>query len=127
MPREFGRVDRLEEAIHRILAEMLQREVADRRLAHVTVSRVRLSRDLAHATVHVTVPLEGAGAEETLRALRHAGGFLRRGVARSLTMRTVPDLRFVLDTALVDGNRLQALIEGAVAAESSPEHREEKE
>jgi ribosome-binding factor A len=116
MPREFSRVDRIEGAIHRALAELLSREVADRRLAHLTISRVRVSRDLAHAKVYVTGFPDAAEGEASWQALRHATGFLRSGLAHRLLMRTVPELRFVRDTSLVEGNRLAALIEGAAAA-----------
>jgi len=112
MPREFSRVERIEEAIHRAIAEMLQREVADPRLAHLTVSRVKVSRDLAHAKVYVMTLDEGPSAQEAWRALRRAAGFLRSGVARRLMMRSVPELHFVGDTSLADGNRLAALIAG---------------
>jgi ribosome-binding factor A len=111
MPREFSRVERVEEAIHRAIAEVLLREVADPRIAHLTVSRVKVSRDLAYARVYVTGLADGGGGEDALRALRRAAGFLRSGVARRLLMRTVPELRFVRDTSLADGNRLAALIE----------------
>jgi len=116
MPREFSRVDRVEEAIHRVLAELLRREVADPRLAHLTVSRVRVSRDLAHAKVYVTGLPEAAAGEAGLRALRHAAGFLRSGLAQRVQMRAVPELRFVRDTSLADGNRLAALIQSVSAS-----------
>jgi ribosome-binding factor A len=121
MPREFSRVDRVEEAIHRALAEMLQREVSDPRLAHLTVSRVRVSRDLAHAKVYFSAPEDGPASKATLQALGRATGFLRSGIARRLLMRTVPELRFVRDTSLAEGNRLAALIEGVSHAAGDEE------
>ena len=126
MPREFSRVDRVEEAIHRALAELLLREVSDRRLARLTVSRVKVSRDLAHAKVYVMAPEEGPAAREVWRALVHAGGYLRSGVARRLLMRTVPELHFVRDTSLVEGNRLAALIETVARAPGEPGQSEDE-
>jgi ribosome-binding factor A len=125
VPREFSRVDRVEEAIHRAVAELLLREVGDPRIAHLTVSRVRVSRDLTHAKVYVVVPDDGQAARDALRGLRHAGGFLRSGVARRLMMRTVPELQFVPDTSLAEGNRLAALIESAAPRDDADTGRED--
>jgi ribosome-binding factor A len=125
MPREFSRTRRVEEEIRRVLAEMMLREVADPRIAHLTLSDVEVSRDLAHAKVFVTCLEEPEAAAEALRALRHAGGFLRTGLARRLKMRAVPDLRFFLDTAFTDGARLDALIDQAVTGQGEPGEGEE--
>jgi len=70
---------------------------------HLTVSRVKVSRDLAHAKIYVMTLDEGPSAQEAWRALRRAAGFLRSGVARRLMMRSVPELHFVGDTSLADG------------------------
>lgn len=121
MPREFSRVDRVEEAIHRGIADMLRREVGDPRLALLTVSRVKVSRDLAHAKIYLSSLTDGAAGDAAFAALRHAAGFLRSGLARRLKMRTVPELSFVRDTSLADGNRLVALIDEATAGR--PEDR----
>jgi ribosome-binding factor A len=114
MPQEFSRARRVGDQIQREIAEMLQREVKDPRLGLVTVSSVDVSRDLAHAKVYVTF-LDEEAAQPALKALARAAGFLRSGLARRLKLRTVPELRFVLDSSIVRGERLRALIEDAVA------------
>jgi ribosome-binding factor A len=127
LAREFSRVDRVEEAIHRVVAELLLQEVDDPRISHLTVSRVRVSRDLANAKVFVVLPDDEAAAREALRALRRAAGFLRRGVARRLMMRMVPELHFAPDTSLAEGNRVAALIEQAAAREEADEREGDDE
>lgn len=55
MPREFSRTDRVADFIKRELALQIQNEMRDPRARFVTVTDVEVSRDLAHANVHVTV------------------------------------------------------------------------
>ena len=119
MPREFNRARRVADLIQREVAEMLQREVMDPRLAReVTVSGVDLSPDLAHAKVYVSfLTADEQAVQESLAALARAAGFLRRGLAKRLKLRGVPELRFIQDVAITRGARLDALIEEAMARE----------
>ncbi|TCO69627.1 ribosome-binding factor A [Rhodovulum euryhalinum] len=90
---------RVGELIRRALSEVLARgDVHDPELnaVSITVGEVRTSPDLKVATVFV-LPLGGRGAEEALSALRRNRGELRRLVARKLTLKFAPELRFALD------------------------------
>ncbi len=87
------------ETIRRALADILMRgEVHDPELssASITVSEVRCSPDLRHATVYV-MPLGGIAIPETLAGLARNKGELRRAVAKAVNLKYSPDLRFVLD------------------------------
>ncbi len=116
MPKDFSRVRRVAELVQRELAQLLETEVSDPRLALVTVTSVEMSRDLRHAVVYVTCmrrPELGAEREDVLRALTRAGGFLRRQLSHNLTLKTVPDLQFRYDTSIERGIALSKLIDQA--------------
>ena len=115
MPREFSRSRRVGEQIQRELAELVQRELKDPRLGMVTISAVEVSRDMGVAKVFVTVFGEGFDEKQTLEALNHANGFLRRELAHRMRLRTVPELRFQYDHSIEKGSQLSALINKAVA------------
>jgi ribosome-binding factor A len=113
MPREYSRSSRIADQIQRDLSEAIRTELKDPRVGMVTITAVEVSRDLSHARVFVT-SLAGAEAmEESLRALRHAAGFLRSLLARTLRLRTVPELQFVYDESVERGIRLSRLIDEA--------------
>ncbi len=87
---------RVGELIRRTLSEVLARgEVHDPDLAgqSITVGEVRVSPDLKVATVHV-MPLGGAGVQQVIAALARNKGELRHRVAREMTLKFAPDLRF---------------------------------
>lgn len=90
---------RVGELIRRTLSDVLARgDVHDPDLNRhsITVGEVRTSPDLKVATAYV-LPLGGQGAEEALEALRRNARELRHLVARGLTLKYAPSLRFVLD------------------------------
>ena len=113
MAKEFSRTSRIGEVIMRELAQMIQQEVSDPRVGMVTVSHVDVTSDLKYAKVFVT-RLNGVESEddvsECLAGLSHAAGFLRRGIAKRVEIRSVPELRFHYDSSLEHGFRMDELI-----------------
>lgn len=90
---------RVGETIRRALSEVLARgDVHDPELNRlsITVGEVRTSPDLKIATAYV-LPLGGKGQEDVLGLLARNKGELRRAVARKLTLKFAPQLRFQLD------------------------------
>lgn len=120
MPREFSRSERVSGQLRRELAVLIQREVKDPRVGFVSVSDVEVTRDLSHAKVYVTV-FEEDKAKETVKALAHAAGYLRRRLGQELRMRTVPELHFHHDASVETGSRMDELIASAVASDRSSE------
>ncbi len=102
---------RLQEEIHRRLSEILQFEARDPRLERVTIFAVKLSKDIRHAWVSVSV-LGGSLEEEreSLEALREHRGFLRTALAHFLHIRHTPELHFELDETEDRARRIEELL-----------------
>ncbi|KTD28734.1 ribosome-binding factor A [Legionella israelensis] len=114
----FKRTDRVAGLIQRKLAQIIQQEVKDPRLSgFVTVSAVKVSSDLGHAKVYFTVLNEDK--ELATSILNSAASFLRTVLARSIKLRTVPQLHFVYDESIEYGKRLSRLIDEANAPNDS--------
>ena len=120
-PRGYSRTDRIADQMQRDLAMLVQRELKDPRLGMVTISGVKVSRDLAFADVYVT--FMGIEGEEEVRqgvsVLTNAAGFLRSSLAKSIQLRVMPNLRFHYDPTVVAGPKMSALINKAVAADKA--------
>jgi ribosome-binding factor A len=120
MTREFERGARLGEHIRRVLADLIRREIDDPRLGLLSITEVRVSRDLAHAKVYYSfLAGEDDDASDIEAVLEGAAGRLRSGLARTLTARTVPALEFVYDESLARGARMDELIAAARARDES--------
>ncbi|MDH4571738.1 30S ribosome-binding factor RbfA [Salinicola acroporae] len=124
--REFKRTDRVADQLQQELAVLIQREIKDPRLGMVTVSSVKVSRDLGYADIYVTLLGENDSArvKENLAVLKRAAGFLRSQIARRIKLRHVPELRFHYDESVVRGHKLSALIDEAVASNRPQESDE---
>jgi len=113
--RDFKRSDRVGSSMLRTLSELLPR-LKQKPPGMVTLQEVRVSRDLSHAKVFFTVL--GAEPEAVQRFLNQQAGSLRFALGKVVKLRIVPELHFVFDETLEAGNRLQRLIEDAVASDS---------
>jgi ribosome-binding factor A len=110
---------RVGELMQRELAALIQQELKDPRLGMITVAAVKLSRDLVHARVFVTVLSdEREQIEQSISGLQRASSFLRRELGRRMQLRHLPELSFVHDTSVAHGAHMSALIEQAVAADN---------
>ncbi|MEM1362129.1 MAG: 30S ribosome-binding factor RbfA [Pseudomonadota bacterium] len=90
---------RVGELIRRTLSDVLARGLIhdpDLNAVSITVGEVRTSPDLKVATAFV-LPLGGDGVEETLEALNRNRAELRRAVAKSVSLKFSPELRFAVD------------------------------
>lgn len=119
--REFGRPQRVADFLRKELANLIQFELRDPRLGMVSITDVDVSRDLAHARIYVTVMGcdNKEQADESLKVLNHAAGFLRSQVARNNTMRITPTLHFFFDESIMRGQHLSALIDEALESDAT--------
>lgn len=116
-PREFNRSERVAGQIRRDLARLIQQEIKDPKVGFVSLSDVEVTRDLSHAKVFITV-FEPEKAEESLKALRRAAGFLRVRLGRELRLRHVPELHFQHDDSVEKGSHIDQLISKALSADA---------
>ncbi|HUL49055.1 MAG TPA: 30S ribosome-binding factor RbfA [Gemmatimonadales bacterium] len=110
--RPSHRPERLAELIRETLAATLtgETELRDPRIGFVTVTGVEVSADLAHARVRVSVMGSEEERASTLAGLASAAGFLRSLLARELSLRTSPELRFEIDRGLDHARRIDAVL-----------------
>lgn len=92
-----ARVRRVAGRIQRTVARMLAHGVKDPRLGFVTITDVRVTGDLQHATVYYTVLGSAEEQERSTQALQSARGLIRSAVGRDLGIRLTPTLDFVAD------------------------------
>ncbi len=96
---------------HALMDIFAREEFADPDLhgKSITVSEVRISPDLKHATAFCA-PLGGEEMDKTAAALNRAQGFIRGRLAREVELRTIPTLRFVPDDSYDEARRIDQLL-----------------
>ncbi len=90
------RIDRIEEQLRIELSEIVEREIQDPRIGLATVTAVKVSPDLAHARVFVSVLGDQTQRKKTLEGLRSAANFVRRSLSRTHKIDLCINIRQVL-------------------------------
>lgn len=106
------RLLRVGEQVRHVLSDVLMRgDVHDDVLAahSVSVTEVRMSPDLRHATVFIK-PLLGADEAAVLKALRTNTAYLQREVAGRINLKYAAKLKFLVDESFDEGDRIDALL-----------------
>src|SRR6266568_4974606 len=93
-----------------ITTEMRRTNFRPPRIGFVTVTGVEVSADLSHAAVRVSVMGSDEEKARSLEGLASAAGFLRAQLARRLTLRTTPELRFQLDRGLEHAQQIDRVL-----------------
>ena len=104
------KIDRIASNIVKEISYILSQEIKDSNIKFVTVTDCKLAHDLGHAKIYVTV-LDENKKTETMLALKHATGFIRKELANRVEIRHVPELEFVYDESIEYGMKIENLIE----------------
>ncbi|MDQ2699619.1 MAG: 30S ribosome-binding factor RbfA, partial [Actinomycetota bacterium] len=96
-----------------IVAEQLERRVKDPRLGFVTITEVRVTGDLQHASVFYTVLGTDEERTASAAALESAKGLIRSEVGRALGIRLTPSIEFVLDALPDTAQHLEEALRAA--------------
>jgi ribosome-binding factor A len=117
------RLLRVGEQVRHVLSEILTRgDVHDDTLAShlVSVTEVRMSPDLRHATVFVK-PLLGQDEEVVLKALRTNTAFFQREVANRIRVKYAAKIKFVADESFDEGGKIDAILRSPKVAQDLAE------
>ena len=112
------RLLRVGEQVRHALSDILMRgDVHDEVLArhHVSVTEVRMSPDLRHATVFVK-PLLGEDEAVVLKALRTNTAYLQRSVAMRVNTKYAAKLKFIVDESFDEGSHIDSILRSPVVA-----------
>jgi ribosome-binding factor A len=103
-----------DEQLREVLGIILMKEISDPRVEFATVTGVNLNSDRTLADVYVSTEKERY--EEVIEGLRSAKGRIRTLAGKALGWRDAPQLRFMIDPSIDEGERIDA----AILAEHAP-------
>ena len=107
------RARKLADRIKEIVARRLDKGLRDPRLGFVTITDVRVTGDLQHASIFYTVYGTEEERRDSAAALKAATGMLRTEVGRNITARLTPSLEFIADAIPENAAAIDALLREA--------------
>ncbi len=117
----FSRADRVSGLIQEVLSDILNKEIADPRLAMATITGVRMSTDLRIASIYFTISGGESKINAAVDAFDRAHGFIKKKLARQLELRYMPELRFFHDGSFDYGSNIEKLLK-SVTTENGKNH-----
>lgn len=121
------RMHRVNELLLEEIAQLLQRGIKDPRIGFVSIIRVETTRDLKNARVYVSVYGEETDQAEALQGLSSAAGYIRHQLFRSLSLKTIPNLSFVLDDSIAHGVHIASVLKQLEQDGDEPEAEPDEE
>jgi ribosome-binding factor A len=107
---EYSRSDKVAGTIKKRVSEIIQNELKDPRIGFVTVTNVKVSKDLRHVRIFFTA----FGDEKTKKSaqigLDQATGFVRKAIAARVKFRFVPEIAFEYDETYEYGQHIEELL-----------------
>lgn len=106
--------------IQKIISGIISGKLNDPRVPLMTtVTAVKMSKDLSHATVFISVFGDERTKKEAMDAIEHAKGFIRYETVQQINLRVAPELHFKLDNTLDEAERMDALIKKTIAEDEA--------
>ncbi|HKD39768.1 MAG TPA: 30S ribosome-binding factor RbfA [Myxococcaceae bacterium] len=105
------RPDRVGQEIQAAIASLITRgELRDPRIGFITITGVKVSPDLRVAKVYYSMLGTDQERSESQKGLEAAKGFIRREVTARIQLRVSPEIYFVFDKSIVEGDKIDRLL-----------------
>ena len=105
-----ARAMKMADRVKVIVAKTLERGIKDPRLGFVTITDVKVTGDLQHASIFYTVYGSEEERTDSAAALKSATGMLRSEVGKNLTARLTPSLEFIPDAITENAKHIEELL-----------------
>ena len=106
----YSRADRVSGLIQEVLSNLLKKDIHDPRLKMVTITNVKMSRDLKLARIYFSIYGDSSKVEAAAKGFESARGFIKLSLARRLGLRYMPDLKFFYDESFEYGTHIDELL-----------------
>ena len=118
---DAARAAKMADRIKVIVAKTLERGVKDPRLGFVTITDVRVTGDLQHASIFYTVYGSDEERADTAAALKSATGMIRSEVGKNITARLTPSIEFIADGIPENAALIESLLNEARSRDAESE------
>lgn len=107
---DYQRADRVGDLLVELIADVLREELRDPRVAGVTITGAKVSKDLRHARIYFNLLSEQTDRKAVLAGLKSATGFIRSKIAKQLQLKFVPAIEFSYDETTDEAQRIESLL-----------------
>ena len=103
------RMGRINEELQRALSELIRTVKEPRVTGRISLTRVDTTNDLKYAKVYISV-LDKSDADQVVKGLKSAAGYLRRELGHAVDLRATPELPFLRDDSIDHGAHILSIL-----------------
>ncbi|MGP1957958.1 MAG: 30S ribosome-binding factor RbfA [Arsenophonus sp.] len=126
MVREVNRIQRIAKEIQKEIAIIIHKEIKDPRVKMITISLVKISRDLTYAKIFVTF-LNILDKENKTDIIKNGiqvlngnmAKYIRSLLSKSMRLRIIPKLTFFYDSSLIEGMYMTNLVNDVIRSDKN--------
>ena len=105
-----ARLGRINEELKKEISHVINFNVKNSKITGlVSVTRVKVTPDLKYAKVYISI-LNSKSVKDTMEGLKNASGFIRTELARTINLRTTPELVFEYDDSSINGEKIDKIL-----------------
>jgi len=104
------RPERVAEQIHKEVCHLMMHGIKDPRVSSVTITGVKVTRDLSLARIYFSVSDEVNERKDAERGLKSVAPYVRRRLGQVMQMRSIPEIRFAYDSSIGYGQKIDDLL-----------------
>lgn len=120
----MSRIDKLNKELRHHISVIVQQSLNDPSVGFVTIISASISPDLQHLKVFFTcLDDDDEKKKKVLRKLNRAAGFVRKLLSERLTIRFIPDIKFIYDDTIQQAERIEKIFEQINKEETTDESR----
>ncbi len=124
MQRNNNRFNRIDEELKKEISNIISFKLKNPNITGmISVTKVKVTTDLKLAKVYVSI-LNSKNLKNTLAGLKKSAGFVRSEVAKSINLRTTPEIVFVLDDSIEYGAKIDSILKDIIK-DVKPEDKED--
>jgi ribosome-binding factor A len=120
----YKRSARVGDLIREEVADIIMNRIKHKTLGFITVTAAKVSDDLRHATIYISV-LDEKESKRTLRKINSSAPFIRSELGKRLKMKHIPSLRIVNDEAIEYGRKIDDIFDQIKSERSSVDNDED--
>lgn len=120
----YKRSARVGDLIREEIADIIMNRIKHKTLGFITVTAAKVSDDLRHATIYLSV-LDEKESKKTLRKLNASASFIRGELGKRLKIKYIPSLRFMIDESILYGRKIDEIFDNIKSERSSLDNDED--
>jgi len=108
--KPFSRSERVAGQIQKALSDLLRKGISDPRLDNVTITGVKMARDLKTAYIYYSTYQGESESQGIAEGFQSAKGYTKRHLAATLGLRYMPELKYIYDQSFDYGMKIEKLL-----------------